>query len=1078
MGGPLLLGTKFLIPRLQPQHLLRERLLARLLDGQGKRLILLSAPPGYGKTTLLAHLARQTVHPTIWYQLDASDNDPVQFVHSFIAAFRTRFPGLGRATLSLLEEPSQPPDRLLAVLLNEVVGLEQDLLLVLEDYHAIHHPELHHLVAFLLDHQPPQLHLVLSTREEPPLALAGLRAAGELLELRAADLRFTKEEVAQLVSSRALSETLVELLEERTEGWPAGLQLALAALAQRPDIPPHEVLRHFHGSHRFVFDYLAEEVFERQPRPVQDFLLRSAILDQMNVASCNHILEIDDAESLLDLVERRNLFLVRLDEERQWYRYHQLFRDFLLDRLYREAEEEARRLHLRAADYYAEQGLWDTAAEHYMAGRSVAGLVRAVRALAPYHLQSGRLETLYRYLLALPTAVIEREPDLGLYQGQVFRQWGRIEEAIGCFDRARALYEAAGERGGLSRVLTELAHVLLSRGEYLEAQRTAERALAAACEDDHVARGAALMALARSTGFLEGMERGYELGEQALREVRSAQPAPPRSLWARLLLSQAQLCWWYGDPFATVAHCQAALEAEGEQVTPIACRANVIMVSPHLYWGNLATARELAERGLALCEQIQYTEWRPMAHAALGTVLSRQAELALGEKHLREAISLARRLGAETYAELMAAGYLAANLSAQGRLAEARQCCEQVLQKFDRNRETYEYCVCRSVLGDVLMDMGDLDTAWDYFLSLRQIDEARQFRLPLAMVYFALGYLHLLAGRREAALDVIRRSMEIIHHTRAVVLYLDQGQRAVTVCRAALEAGLYPELAQRVLALLGAADRPSVERRFPSPQGLRSSAGRVPFQVVTLGSFRVFCDGQEVGKEAGLVGRPREMLAYFVTHRRERLAWERIVEDLWPGSAPGQGQAVFHTTLHRLRRALSRVAGPGSYVRQESGEYWLEAERFQIDVDEFDLCLTEARASAARVALRAGERAAELYGGPYLANFYGDWCESERQRLTLAYLEVLHILSERYAALGNYQRAIWACERMLAVDPLQEPVYRDLMRFWHRLGNRAAVVQQYESLRRILQEELQLEPLPETERLYRELAQSLAGPGG
>ncbi|MGC8875385.1 MAG: tetratricopeptide repeat protein, partial [Chloroflexia bacterium] len=630
--------------------------------------------------------ARHTCTPLVWYQLDAADNDPGLFLQCLVAALRTRFPSVGRATMAMLEDPTQPSERSLAVLLNETVALEKDILLVLEDYHSIHHPEIHRLVQFLVDHQPPQLHLVISTREEPPIGLGNLRAAGELLELRGLDLRFTAEEIRELVVSRGLSETLVPLLEERTEGWPAGLQLALAALAQRPESPADEVLRHFRGSHRFVFDYLAEEVFERQPPEMQEFLLRTAILDQVSVESCRQILGIEGAETLIEQVERRNLFLVRLDEERRWYRYHQLFRDFLLDRLERAAPEEALRLHRRAGDCYAEQGLWNAAAEHYMAAHSAEGLSRAIRALAPHHLQSGRLETLYRYLLALPPSCIEQEPDFAFYLGQVFRQWGRMDEALSCFERARALYEAKGENDGSSRVLTEMAYALLSRGEYAEARRTAETALSRACPDDHLARSAALMALARSTGFLEGMDRGYRLGEEALREARAARSGLSRSLWARFLLSQAEICWWYGDPFATVAHCQAALEAEREPVSPIACRANVIMVSPYLYWGDLDTARELAERGLALSEQIQYTEWRPMAHAALGAVLSREGKLALGERHLREAILLARRLGAEAYAELMATGHLAANLSAQGRLAEARQCCEEVLQRFDHNR--------------------------------------------------------------------------------------------------------------------------------------------------------------------------------------------------------------------------------------------------------------------------------------------------------------------------------------------------------------------------------------------------------
>ena len=1070
MGGPFLLSTKFLVPRPQPDQLCRVHLLRLLSTAVTRKLVLLSAPPGYGKTTLLASYARETSLPLIWYQLDPADNDPIVFLQYLTEGFRQTFPDFGRATLALLDDARVQVDRVLTVLLNEVTSsLGEEFLVVLEDYHAIQHPEVHRLLGFLLDHQPPSLHLLISTRVEPPLSLASLRASGDLVELRTQDLRFTSEEIAQVTAHLGLSELQLQLLEERTEGWAAGLQLALTTLAQKSPASADEVIRHFRGNNRYVFDYLAQEVFQRQSPQVQDFLLRSSVLTQMGAGTCNTILRIADAQALLGYLERQNLFIVGLDEERRWYRYHQLFRDFLLDRLYQEAEAEALRLQAAAGDYYAGQGLWDLAAEHYMAARSSEGLARAIRALAPVYLHSGRLETLYRYLLALPFPFLEQEPDFLLYQGQALRHWGRIEEAVICYERARALYQARAESASVSRVLTELTHVALSKGHYRRAQELARAAVERAGEADHAERGEALMALAVSTGFLEGMDRGYGLGEVALQEAELAGAALSRSARARLLLSQAQIDWWYGDPFATVAHCQAALAAEGEEVSPIACRAYVVMVSPHLYWGNLPVARQLAEKGLALSEQLQFTEWRPMAHTALGNVLSRQDELAAAEKHFRQAIALSRKLGLESYAQLMASAYLASTLSQQGRLAEARQACEEALHLYASDPETFEFCVCRSVLGDVLMDMGDLDTAWEYFLNLRQINEARQFRLPLAMVYFALGYLHLSAGRREVALDSIRRSMEIIRHTNAIVLYLDQGQRAVAVCRAAQQAGICPEIAERVLSALTPVQTPRREPlAHPSASGPeRSEAG--PVEVITLGRFQVFHQGQELGKEAGLLGKPRELLAYFITHRSQRLPLDRILEDLWPGSDPDQGQAVFHTTLHRLRRALGRVAGPGSYVRHESGEYQLERERFQIDADLFDACLAQARASVGKAAIRSYEAAAQRYGGSFLISLYYDWCEPERRRLAAGCQDALRNLVAQYGASGEYRRAIAACERILELDPLQEQVHCDLMRFWHRLGNRAAVVKQYQALTRLLRDEIGVDPMPETQAVYAEL---------
>lgn len=1065
MENPLLLRTKFLIPRLRPDHLPRTRLLGQIQAALTKKLALVSAPPGYGKTILLASFAHAAPMPLVWYQLDAADNDPKLFLRYLIEGLRRVSPNFGQTALTLLDDLETQIERALSVFLNEVAAsLEKDFAIVLEDYHCINNPEAHRALDFILNHQPPQMHLLISTRVEPALSLARLRARGDLLELRVQDLRFTLDEVVSLTGDLSLTPAQVRLLEEKTEGWPAGLHLARTTLSQKTSPAADEVIRHFRGRNRYVFDYLAEEVFREQSPETQDFLLRSSVLTQMSAEVCNAVLEIADAQNLLEYLERQNLFVVSLDQERSWYRYHQLFRDFLLNRFQWESEAETLRLQAAAGDYYAGQSLWDLAAEHYVMARSADGLASAIRALAPSYLHSGRVETLHRYIHELPPSFVDQEPDFSLYRGHALRYRGQIEEAIACYERACALYQDRKDQAQVCHALTHLARVARFRGRYRQAQKLAESAVAQAGEQDHAERAEALMALAKTTGFLEGMAQGYKLGEEAQEEARLAGLTLSRSDRARLLCSQAQLSWWHGDPFASVAYCQAALDAEGTDVSPLACRVFVVMATPYLYWGDLPTAYHLAERGLALAKQLQFAEWLPMAHATLGSILSRQGELADGEKHLRRSITLSREMGMESYAQLMASGFLATNLAQQNHLAEARQVCEQVLHLYAGRPETYELCVCRSVLGDVLLDMGARDTALEYFLDLRRVCEARRFRIPLAMVYFALGYLYLEAGRGGAALELIRRSMDIVQHANGVQLYMDQGQRALTVCRSAQEAGIYPAFAERIIVALGSTKHPAP----PAARQKESEEGTI--KAICLGGFRLFYRGQKLGKEVGLTGTPRELLAYFVTHRGRWLLLDRILEDLWPESDPARGQATFHTTLYRLRCALRKAAGPGDYVRHESGEYQLERTRFQVDADMFNACLTQARSGAGDAATRAYEAAISLYTGPYLINLYCKWCEEERRRLDVAYMTALRFLAAHYAAAGNYHHAIATCERMLEMDPLLEQVHCDLMRFWHRLGNRAAVEKRYRALTRLLAQELDADPMPETQSLYAELS--------
>ncbi|RLC61131.1 MAG: helix-turn-helix transcriptional regulator, partial [Chloroflexi bacterium] len=486
MENLLLLHTKFLIPRLRPDHLSRPRLLDRLQAALTKKLILLSAPPGYGKTTLLASFAYETASPLVWYQLDPADNDPKVFLRYLIEGLRRIFPDFGRTVLTLLDDLETRIEQILLVFLNEVTAsLESDFLVILEDYHCINSSEVHHTLEFLLDHQPPQMHFLISTRVDPPLSLARLRARGDLVELRIQDLRFTPDEVASFAADLSLTPVQIRLLEERTEGWAAGLQLALTTLAQKPGQDADEVIQHFRGSNRYVFDYLAEEVFQEQPPEVQNFLLRSSVLTQMSADVCNAVLGTTDAQDLLGYLERQNLFVVSLDQKRNWYRYHQLFRDFLLNRFHWEAETEALHLQAVAGDYYAQQSLWDLAAEHYMMARSTDGLASAIRALAPAYLQSGRVEALHRYIHELPPSFVDQEPDFLLYRGHTLRYRGQIEDAIACYERACTLYQAREDQAKVCHSLTQLARVARSRGHYRQAQRLAESAVAQAGEQDH-----------------------------------------------------------------------------------------------------------------------------------------------------------------------------------------------------------------------------------------------------------------------------------------------------------------------------------------------------------------------------------------------------------------------------------------------------------------------------------------------------------------------------------------------------------------------------------------------------------------
>jgi LuxR family maltose regulon positive regulatory protein len=378
-----LLQTKLYLPRTRPGLVSRARLIERLNQAIERKLTVVCAPAGFGKTTLLSQWLA-TERAAAWLSLDQSDNEPTRFWAYFIAALRTVHAEIGQATLSLLRSPqSLPVETLLGPLLNEIAALTQHSVLVIDDYHLIDAQPIHQAIGFLLDHLPPQLHLVIASRADPPLPLSRLRARAELAELRASDLRFTVDEAVTFlneVTGLDLMEPEVAALEARTEGWIAGLQLAALSMRGRDDVAGF--ISAFTGNDRFIVDYLVEEVLQRQSGAVRSFLLQTSILERLTGSLCDAVTEQQNGSAMLEALERGNLFVVPLDDKRRWYRYHHLFADILQARLRQELPELVHVVHERASAWDERHGRLDDAIRHALAASNVEGAAGLIELVA------------------------------------------------------------------------------------------------------------------------------------------------------------------------------------------------------------------------------------------------------------------------------------------------------------------------------------------------------------------------------------------------------------------------------------------------------------------------------------------------------------------------------------------------------------------------------------------------------------------------------------------------------------------------------------------------------------------------
>ena len=653
MPGPLLV-TKLHVPR-RPRSLVpRPRLSDRLTRGAESALTLVSAPAGFGKTTLLTEWLAATSadgRSVAWLSLDQRDNDPVLFWTYFVAALRLAderlaAEAIGAGALSLLESPQSPIEAVLATLLNDLGSLANEVVLVLDDYHLIESRDVQDAMAFLVEHLPPQIHLVIAGRADPALPLPRLRGRGELVEIRAAELRFTPEEAASYlneVMGLALTADDVAALEGRTEGWIAALQLAALSMQGRDDLSAF--IAGFAGDDRYIVDYLAEEVLQRQPAAVKRFLLQTSILDRLCGPLCDAVTGQDGGKAELATLERGNLFLAPLDDRRQWYRYHQLFADVLQAHLLDEQPETIPALHQRASVWFEQNGEPNEAIRHALVATDferAAGLVE----LAIPAMRRGRREVAMRgWLEALPDEVIRTRPVLCVHFAGVLLISGEIEGVEGWLGEAeRWLGTTTGPRTGIPSEMVVVdeeefrrlpgsievyrAALALAQGDGLGTVEHAERALELALEDDHVSRAAAagLLGLAAwASGDLEAAHSAYtDCSAGLLRAGFVTDTFGCAIALADIRLAQGRL----GDAMRTYEHALKLSIDEAGSLRRGTADMYVGMSEVHLERDDLPAAKQALLRNQELGERTGFPQnpyrWRVAA------ALIREAEADVG----------------------------------------------------------------------------------------------------------------------------------------------------------------------------------------------------------------------------------------------------------------------------------------------------------------------------------------------------------------------------------------------------------------------------------------------------------------
>jgi LuxR family maltose regulon positive regulatory protein len=815
-----LLSTKFYVPHARPNGVSRPRLIERLNEGLHRKLTLISAPAGFGKTTLVSEWVTGRERPVAWLSLDEGDNDPTRFLAYLVAALQTIMPNIGERVLGVLQSP-QPPstESILTSLLNEITTLPDHFILVLDDYHVVDAKSVDQALTFLLEHLPPQMHLVIATREDPHLPLARLRARGQLTELRATDLRFTPSEAAEFlnqVMGLNLSAEDIAALEARTEGWITGLQLAAISMQGHKDTT--SFIKSFTGSHHFVLDYLVEEVLGQQSKSVQTFLLRTSILDRMCGPLCDAVLLAPSAsgQDTLEYIEQANLFIVPLDNERRWYRYHHLFAELLRQRLRQNnasptGEEAAgiANLHIRASQWFEDNGLEMEAFKHAAAANDVERAVRLLEGRGiPLHLRGGMLPALH-WLDSLPTAVLDARPKLWVMYAGALTAAGQspgVEQKLRAAERALQGAERDIEtRDLLGRIASNRATLAVSRYETDTVIVEAQRALEYLRPDNLPVRAMATWALgiayqdkgdrpAATRAFTETISAGQRMGHTFVTELGTIGLGSVQESENKLHLAAETY--------------RQALQLFGDQLLPFAEEAHMGLARIFYEWNDLDAAEQHGQQGLQLARQ--YADI--IDRFVIGEVFLARLMLARGDaagagEILAKARETVRQRNFVHRVPEVAAAQVLTWLR-QGNVTEAAALAQSHELPTSQAR--------------VYLAQGDPAAALAVLEPFRQQVEARGWDDERLRVMVLQAVAHHAHGEKDKAAQLLGEALALAEPGGFVRLFVDEGVPMAQLLSEAASRGILPDYIGKLLAAFESDAQQSEDKPDLSPAQSRN----------------------------------------------------------------------------------------------------------------------------------------------------------------------------------------------------------------------------------------------------------------
>ena len=1055
-----LIVTKIRVPRRRHDLLPRRRLVNFIHAHLERKLILISAPAGYGKTSLLTDFTHDTDLPVCWYTLDEFDRDLHVFLEHLIAAISHRFPEFGNRSLNFLRDTADPGANLyplVATMVQEIYDtIPEYFFLVLDDHHAVDVQEqINEFLDLFVSYVDENCHVIIASRTLPALPnLSLLVARRQAAGLSIDELRFTPQEIRELAQQNYgldISPEQANKLAERTGGWITGLLLTAAHRWQQS----HADVAVRGRINIDIYDYLSRQVLSRQPDDLREFLLDSSVLDDMSPQLVTDVLQIARPERLMDQVRMRNLFAMEYEGEQVRLRYHDLFHDFLHDTLRNENEARFRELTLRAAEAYRARGEWERAVSRYLALDHFEPVVEIIDRLAVQLSDAGHWDTLAGWIDALPEESLVANPTFLLHRGKIHTERGEHAEALALYALAEEVFVGSSNDPGRAQALAMKGHILRFQGRYAEALAQSEQVIQLAGGTTDEERAA--LALAHKNAGLCHFRQGHlDWGRAALSEAAHLYEMLADSHGEGMVYHDLGLAHeLMGDLAGAVDYYQAALQRWERLGSPgpWANTLNGLGVVYHLQ-GKYDQAAETLEEALAKSRRSGDLRVEAFIWASLGDLHRDQGAHERAQQAYAQALEIADR-SRIAFIQTYATSSLGNIARLQGKTARAANHLNRALSLAEQHGSGYEASLCHTLLGVLAGETGDLDIARRHLDLAVERFSAGGFRRDLASASLQRAQVAYQAGNYLQALSDLEQTLDLAEQLGFDQFIVVEGERLSDLLRYAQAKGMGDSIPLGLMERLETHHAKVASQPEPSVQVEPGQA----LKVYALGPPRALLDGANIQWP---IQQSRDLFFCLLQHA-QGLRKEEIGTLFWPEHPPHKLDGVFRSTLYRLRRAVFResvIFSDGLYSFNWETDFWF-------DVDTFETLLDQAeKESVEEEKRRMLEEALALCQGDYLEGIYDDWCVLERERLRERELVARESLAKLYASRGSLQRAVEAYQQLVTLDPYREPAHRELMRCHYRLGDRVAAIKQYQICVQILRDDLGLSPTPETEELY------------